>query len=216
MNFCHLKNLELEPHYQKYNWKGRTPRWHCCKGWFSFVCIVYRPRIISISNDSSKSHGYHLQNGQGAQNKQLMQYPLKLRSKWKMLHRYEIIRCHNAKIFEYVHWSTNFPNHGPAWKTQSFLLKGICTVTLWQDHWKGNFEKVLLEHGWEKVLNWECLFVNRARGLFLSVHVDDIKLAEQTENRNRFGKFSWRTLIWENQHHFLTMCIWVALKDNAK
>ena len=26
-----------------------------------------------------------------------------------------------------------------------------------------------------KVLNWECFFVNRARGLFLSVYVDDIK-----------------------------------------
>ena len=39
------------------------------------------------------------------------------------------------------------------------------------------FEKVLWEHGWEKVLNWECLFVNRARGLFLSVFVDDIKMA---------------------------------------
>ena len=48
--------------------------------------------------------------------------------------------------------------------------------------WERQFEKVLLEHGWEKVLNWECLFVNRARGLFLSVHVDDIKLAGKTEN----------------------------------
>ena len=43
-------------------------------------------------------------------------------------------------------------------------------------------EKVLLEHGCEKVLNWECLFVNRTRGLFLSVYVDDIKLAGKTEN----------------------------------
>ena len=42
--------------------------------------------------------------------------------------------------------------------------------------------KVLLEHGWETILNWECLFVNRARGLFLSVYVDDIKLAGKTEN----------------------------------
>ena len=26
-------------------------------------------------------------------------------------------------------------NHGPAWKIQSFLLKGICSVTLWQDYY---------------------------------------------------------------------------------
>ena len=48
--------------------------------------------------------------------------------------------------------------------------------------WERQFEKVLLEHGCEKVFNWECLFVNRARGIFLSVYVDDIKLAGKTEN----------------------------------
>ena len=44
------------------------------------------------------------------------------------------------------------------------------------------FEKVLLEHDWEKVPNWECLFVHREKGLFLSVYVDDIKMAGKTEN----------------------------------
>ena len=44
------------------------------------------------------------------------------------------------------------------------------------------FEKVLPEHGWEKVPNWECSFVNRARGLFLSVYVDDIKLVGKKQN----------------------------------
>ena len=33
-------------------------------------------------------------------------------------------------------------NHGPLWKTQSFLLSGICTVILWQDFCeKGNLRK---------------------------------------------------------------------------
>ena len=44
------------------------------------------------------------------------------------------------------------------------------------------FEKVLLEHGWEKVPNWKCLFVDREKGLLLSVHVDDIKLAGKKQN----------------------------------
>ena len=48
--------------------------------------------------------------------------------------------------------------------------------------WERQFENVLLEHGWEKVPNWECLFVNREKGLFLSVHVDDIKLAGKKQN----------------------------------
>ena len=36
--------------------------------------------------------------------------------------------------------------------------------------------KILLQYGWEKVSNWECLFVHREKGLFLSVYVDDIKI----------------------------------------
>ena len=39
---------------------------------------------------------------------------------------------------------------------------------------KGNFRKILLKHGWEKVSTWECSFVYQ--GLFLSVYVDDIKI----------------------------------------
>ena len=49
--------------------------------------------------------------------------------------------------------------------------------------WERQFGKVPLERGWEKVPIWECLFVNRARGLIRSVYVDDIKLAGKTENR---------------------------------
>ena len=39
--------------------------------------------------------------------------------------------------------------------------------------WERQFEKVLLKHGWEKIPNWEWLFVHRAKGFFLSVYVDD-------------------------------------------
>ena len=39
--------------------------------------------------------------------------------------------------------------------------------------------QVLLEYVWEKVPNWECLFVNREKGLSLSVYVDDIKTSRK-------------------------------------
>ena len=42
--------------------------------------------------------------------------------------------------------------------------------------WERQFEKIFLKHGWEKIPNWECLFVHREKGLFLSVYVDDIKI----------------------------------------
>ena len=43
--------------------------------------------------------------------------------------------------------------------------------------WERQFENIQLQYGWENVSNWECLFVHREKGLFLSVYVDDIKLA---------------------------------------
>ena len=48
--------------------------------------------------------------------------------------------------------------------------------------WKRQFETILMKYGWEKVSNWECLFVHREEGLFLSVYVDDIKLAGKKQN----------------------------------
>ena len=77
------------------------------------------------------------------------------------------------------------------------------------------FEKILLKHGWEKNPNCECLFVHRGKGLFLSVYVDDIKLAGKKQNIDPM----WEVLkksIWENQHLSWIMFSWAALKDNAK
>ena len=48
----------------------------------------------------------------------------------------------NVQTFGFVYHVTNGLNHGPVWKTQSFLLKGICTVILWQDYCgKGNLRR---------------------------------------------------------------------------
>ena len=54
--------------------------------------------------------------------------------------------------------------------------------------WERQFEKILLRHGWEKDSNWECLFVHREEGLFLSVYVDDIKLAGKKQNLDPMWK----------------------------
>ena len=54
--------------------------------------------------------------------------------------------------------------------------------------WERQFEKILLKHGWEKIPNWECLFVRREKGLFLSAYVDDIKLAGKKHNLDPMWK----------------------------
>ena len=89
----------------------------------------------------------------------------------------------------FVYHDTSGQNHGPVWKTQLFLLSEICMVILWQDYYgKRQFEKILLKHGWEKIPNWECLFVHRENGLFLSVYVDDIKLAGKKQDLDPMWK----------------------------
>ena len=54
--------------------------------------------------------------------------------------------------------------------------------------WERQFEKILLKYGWEKIPNWECLFVHREKGLFLTVSVDDIKLAGKKQNLDPMWK----------------------------
>ena len=48
--------------------------------------------------------------------------------------------------------------------------------------WKRKFEGALLELGWDKIPNWECMFVHRKEGLFPSVYVDDIKMVGKKQS----------------------------------
>ena len=81
--------------------------------------------------------------------------------------------------------------------------------------WERQFEKVLLEHGWEKVPSEECLFVSRETGLFLSVYVDEIKLAGKKQNIEPM----WKILMKDvdlGDPTFSTMFIWVALRESVR
>ena len=92
------------------------------------------------------------------------------------------IRNRNVQTFGFVYHDTNGQNHGPVWKTQSFLLSEICKVILWQDcYGKCNLRKSYCRK-LEKISNWKCLFVHGEKGLFLSVYVDDIRLAGKKQN----------------------------------
>ena len=57
-------------------------------------------------------------------------------------------------------------------------------------YWEKHCEKVILEAGFEKVTGWECLYVHRSEQLFLSVYVDDFKLAGNKANIPKM----WRKL----------------------
>ena len=73
--------------------------------------------------------------------------------------------------------------------------------------WERQFEKILLKYGWEKVSNWECLFVHREKGLFLSLYVDDIKLAGKKQNINPMWKVLNKEVDLGEPASFLWSCI---------
>ena len=83
-------------------------------------------------------------------------------------------------------------------------------VILWQGLlWERQFEKILLKHGWEKVSNWECLFVHRQKGLFLSVYVDDI-LAGKKQNIDPMWKLPHKEVDLGEPTSFLDLVLGLA------
>ena len=143
------------------------------------------------------------QDCQDAQDKQRTQYLLIPRSKWKMLQNCCKFQSQNVQIFGFVYHDTNGQNHGPAWKTQSFLLSEICTVILWQDYlWERQFEKVLLEHGWEKAPDWECLFVHREKDCSCLCMWTISNSVERNRTFIGLGKSSW--ICWFGRTNIMT------------
>ena len=212
---------------------SRTPRWHC-ERWFRIIRSICWTRIISITDVSRKSHGHYFKTTRmtaqpsrglapgGAVNAlwdymQEMQYPLKPRSKWKMLTNYWKFQSQNVQTFGFVYRNTTRQNHGPVWKTQLFFLKGICTVILCQDYCgKGNLRKSYWNMAGRKFqIGNVSLYIVKKDYSYLCMWMTSIWL-EGNKILIECGKISWKTLIWENQHHFLTMNNCVALKENVK
>ena len=137
------------------------------KGRFGILRSIYGTGIISISNDSSKSHGYHVQIARLRRTKVMEDAPRLLKipeaecpDVWIRLPRHKWPKSWD-KIEEPV----------------VLLERNLYGHPLARLFWERQFEEALLEPGWENIPNWECMFVHRKQGLFLSVYVDDIKLA---------------------------------------
>ena len=59
-------------------------------------------------------------------------------------------------------------------------------------------------------------FVHRQKGLFLSVYVDDIKLAGKKQNIDPMWKVLNKEVDLGEPHLSLIMYTWAALNENAK
>ena len=78
------------------------------------------------------------------------------------------------------------------------------------------FQKILMKHDWEKIPNWECLFVHREKDYSYLCMWMTSNWLEGNKTLIRCGKYSIKKSIWENQHLSLITYTWDALNDNAK
>ena len=145
MDICHLKNAELEAKHQKY--KGR---------------VVFRGDIVKDDSGSyaaakvmdiiSRLPGCAVQAADAVSAKthvQMEDAPKLLKiPKWE---------CPDVSIRLPRHkWAKSCSRmEDPVVPLERNLYGHPLAGLLWERQ----FEKVLLKHGWEKVPNWECLFV---------------------------------------------------------
>ena len=139
MDICHLKNAELEAKHQKY--KGRLVlRGGIVKDDSGSYAVFTEQGSSASQMDSRQDHGYHLKIAGLRWTSSRRSIGLKTQVKWKMLTKLlKIPKSECPRHLDSSYHDTNGQNHGPIWKIQSFLSKGICTVILWQDYYgKGN------------------------------------------------------------------------------
>ena len=183
MGICHLKNAELEAKHQKY--KGR---------------VVLRGDIVK---DNSGSYAVFTEQGTSASQMTaakvmdiISRLPGCAGQAADVICAYTQVKMEDAPKILKIPKSEcpaiwiRLPRHNwpKSWSNMEDpvvpLERNLCGHPLAGLLWEGQFEKVLLEHGWEKVPNCECLSVERGKGLFLSVYVDDNKLNGQKQNIN--------------------------------
>ena len=69
--------------------------------------------------------------------------------------------------------------------------------------WEKQFEEALPELGWEKIPDWDCMFVHRKQGLFLSENVDDIIMAGKKQNMAPIWKKLMKSVDLDESSSFL-------------
>ena len=138
MDICHLKNAELEAKHQKY--KGRVVlRGDIVKDDSGSYAVFAEQGSLESQMTAPKNHGYHLQIAKvrrTSSRRSIGLHPGKDGRCSKIVQQFQ---HRNVQPLGFVYHDTNGQNHGPVWKTQSFLLNEICMVILWQDcYGKGN------------------------------------------------------------------------------
>ena len=175
MDICHLKNAELEPKHQKY--KGRvvlrgdivredSGSYAAVTEQGSSASQMTAARVMDITSRLPCCAGQAADAVSADTQVKMEDAPKLLKIPksecpdiWIRLPRHKWPKSWSSVEDPVVPLERNLYGHP---------LAGLL--------WERQFEKVLLQHSWEKVSTWECLFVHREKGLFLSVYVDDKKI----------------------------------------
>ena len=155
---------------------------------------------------------------QDVQDRQLMQYPL-IQNQVKMEDASTLFKIPKSEWPEI--W-IRLPKHKwpKSWSSMEdsvvlldsnlygHPLAGLMGKAIWKSSIGTRLEKSLKQ--------WMLICQPRKRTIPISVCGRYPNWQAKQKTQNRLGKFSWKTLIWENQHHFLIMYIWDALKEKCK
>ena len=185
MDLCHLKNSELEPQYQKY--KGRVVlRGDVVKD-DSGLYAVFTEQGSSASQITAANRMDTFSRPPAGQAADAVSAKTQVKMEdASTLSKNPKSECPGVWLrLPECGWPESWSSIEDPVVLHERNLHGHPLAGLL---WERQFEKILLKHGWEKVPNWECLFVHREKGLFLSVYVDDIKLAGKKQNLDPMWK----------------------------
>ena len=199
MDLCHLKNSEFEPQIQKYKCRV-VVEGDIVKDVSGSYAVSTEQGSSASQNDSRKSHGHYFKTAR-------MRRPaaeVKMEDAPDVLQKFQ---RQNVQICEIM-----VLNGRPS----LFHLKGICAVILCQDYdGKVIWESSIGTQLGKSIKLW--MFLCKRTILICVCGRYKYKTGwEETEHWSKCVNSSWKTLIWENQHHSSTMYIWIALKENVR
>ena len=140
-----------------------TPKWHC-ERWFRIGITIYWAKIISITNDGCKSHGCQSKATRmrtTSSRRSIRLHPGQNGRCTDVTEKFQESECPDIWIRVAKHkWPKSWSSmEDPVVPLERNLYGHPLARLLWEKE----FEKVLLEHGWEKVPSWECLFGRREK-----------------------------------------------------
>ena len=204
MVFCHLENSELEPQYQKYSGRVVLPGDIVKDDSGSYAVFTEQASSASQMTAAKVMDILSKLPGCAGQAADAVSAP---RSKWKMHQRYyknPQSECPDIWIRLPKHkWPKSWPSmEDPVCSSRAESVRSSFGRTFMG---KAIRERSIQNTVGKKFRIGMFIRQRRKRTTFICVC-----------GRYQIGWEKSRRWFWENQHHFLTMYIWVALKESVK